>query len=342
MQNAPPEFLEMLQNAGLAEPGEAPFFEELTGGVASDIWRADLASGPVCVKRALAKLKVPQDWRAPVERNTYEAAWFETVAAISPGVVPRLLAQDRDAGMFAMEYLDPDNFKSWKDELLEGRADPGFAAEVGRNLGLIHSATKGDEKIREQFPTDDIFHAIRLSPYLEATATKHPALKVPLLDLVRVTGATHQALVHGDVSPKNILIGPDGPVFLDAECAWYGDPAFDLAFCLNHMLLKCLAAPAATGAFLDCFSALAKAYLETVQNEVNEEWAIEIETRTARLLPGLFLARIDGKSPVEYIDGEFDKDAVRLAARTLLMDPVKQLSDVRRSWAEQLRRGPAR
>ena len=63
------------------------------------------------------------------------------------------------------------------------------------------------------------------------------------------------------MSPKNILVGPDGPIFLDAECAWYGDPAFDLAFCLNHMLLKCLAVPAAAPAFLDCFDALACAYL---------------------------------------------------------------------------------
>jgi len=334
----------MLHKAGLADPGEDPLFEELTGGVASDIWRVDLApgsaQGSVCVKRALAKLKVPEDWRAPVERNQYEAAWLETVATIIPSAVPRLLAHDADAGMFVMDYLDPKHFKSWKDELMAGRADPDFAALVGRHSGLIHSATKGKDEIRERFPTDDIFHAIRLAPYLEATAAKHPELRVPLLDLVRVTGATHQALVHGDVSPKNILIGPDGPVFLDAECAWYGDPAFDLAFCLNHMLLKCLAAPAATGAFLDCFTALAKAYLETVAEEVNKEWAREIETRTARLLPGLFLARIDGKSPVEYIESEFDKDAVRLAARAMLFEPPKHLNDVRRTWAEQLRRGP--
>ncbi len=54
------------------------------------------------------------------------------------------------------------------------------------------------------------------------------------------TLAAKIALVHGDVSPKKVPAGPRGPVFLDAECAWYGDPAFDLAFCLNHLLLKCL------------------------------------------------------------------------------------------------------
>ena len=104
-----------------------------------------------------------------------------------------------------------------------------------------------------------------------------------LEELVRVTGATKQALVHGDVSPKNILCGPHGPVFLDAECAWYGDPVFDLAFCLNHMLLKCLWRPQWSARYLACFDALAAAYLAGVTWEPREQ----TEARAAALLPGL-------------------------------------------------------
>ncbi|HIC29714.1 MAG TPA: aminoglycoside phosphotransferase family protein, partial [Rhodospirillales bacterium] len=175
MNKKPVEFLKMLHRAGLADEGESPVFEELTGGVASDIWLVHLRRGPVCVKRALAKLKVAQDWRASVDRNTFEAAWLETAARIVPGAAPRVLAHDADAGMFALEYLDPAHFKSWKDELLDGRAIPAFSAEVGWRLGRIHSATAGDGDIAKRFSTDDIFHAMRLSPYLEATATAHPA-----------------------------------------------------------------------------------------------------------------------------------------------------------------------
>ncbi len=108
---------------------------------------------------------------------------------------------------------------------------------------------------------------------------------------------TKHALVHGDVSPKNILNGPRGPVLLDPECAFYGDPAFDLAFCLNHLLLKCLWTPAARHGFMACFTSLKDSYLSLVDWEP----MTDIEARTARLLPGLFLARVDGKSPVEYI-----------------------------------------
>ncbi|MEE9317526.1 MAG: aminoglycoside phosphotransferase family protein [Rhodospirillales bacterium] len=336
MNQPPVEFLSWLQNAGLAAADETPVFKELTGGVASDIWWAQLHQGPVCVKRALAKLKVAQDWRVPVERNRYEAAWYETAAGIVPGSAPRVLARDTEAGMFAMEYLDPGQYKPWKAELLEGRIDPGFAGQVGRDLARIHSATAGDDEIKARFPTDEIFHAIRLQPYLEATAEAHPDLETPLMELSRVTAATHAALVHGDVSPKNILIGPEGPVFLDAECAWYGDPAFDLAFCLNHFLLKCLARPEATQGFLESFDALAGAYMETVTGGAESG----VEARAARLLPGLFLGRVDGKSPVEYVTDETDKDKIRRAAGALLLQPVDSLGGVRDFWADELAKAP--
>ncbi len=323
----------MLRRAGLVGD-ETPDSQELTGGVASDIWRLDLDRGPVCVKRALAKLKVAQDWRAPVERNAFEAAWLETANRIVAGAAPKVLAHDPGAGMFAMEYLDPGQYPSWKEDLLAGRVDTDFAARVGKRIAQIHAATAGDDDMAAQFPTDAIFHAIRLAPYLEAAAAAHRQLAPALMDLSRVTGATHAALVHGDVSPKNILAGPDGPVFLDAECAWYGDPAFDLAFCLNHLLLKCLARPEAAPGYLECFDALAGAYGETVSNGP----LADIEARAARLLPGLFLARIDGKSPVEYITNEADREKVRRAAGKLLSDPVSRLEDVRRAWAEELER----
>jgi aminoglycoside phosphotransferase (APT) family kinase protein len=143
---------------------------------------------------------------------------------------------------------------------------------------------------------------------------------------------TKRTVVHGDVSPKNILVGPGGPVFLDAECAWWGDPAFDLAFCLNHLLLKCVAAPQASADLLACSYALAEAYLARVDWEAAEA----VESRAASLLPGLFLARIDGKSPVEYIFDDDLKDKVRRAARTLLRSNPTRLEEIRAEWAGRL------
>ena len=288
----------------------------LTGGVSSEIWKV----GNVCVKRALPRLRVAQRWEAPIERNRYEHLWLEAAAAAAPGAAPRILACDDQAGLFAMEYVDA---PVWKELLRQGKAQPRFAAQVGTALAAIHTATAGSAQLARRFATDTIFHAIRLEPYLVSTAQRHTDLSEILTSLVRRTASTKVCLVHGDVSPKNILVGARGPVFLDAECAWYGDPAFDLAFCLNHLLLKCLWVPGSRSAFLACFDALSSSYLQGVPFP-------NVEQRAASLLPALLLARVDGKSPVEYLT-ETDREFVRGVARGLL--PVAStLDQVRRAW----------
>jgi fructosamine-3-kinase len=321
-----------LARLGLLCGEHTPRFTRLTGGVSSDIWRVDLAGGPVCVKRALPKLRVEQDWFAPVERNAYEAAWMRRAAAVAPEAVPQLLGQDDAAGVLVMAYLDPADHRLWKADLRDGHADPDVARAVGNRLVRIHAATANDPEVAAAFATEAIFYDIRLEPYLVASARAHPDRADALNALAETTARTRRALVHGDVSPKNILTGPHGPIFLDAECAWYGDPAFDLAFCLNHLLLKCLWTPGAARDFLHCFDVLAKAYLAGVTWEPHGA----VEARTARLLPGLFLARVDGKSPVEYLSGEADKDRVRRVARALLADPAERLHGVRSAWAREL------
>jgi aminoglycoside phosphotransferase (APT) family kinase protein len=316
--------LRLLRGAGLIAVNERPSFTPLTGGVSSEIWRVDLAAGPVCVKRALPRLRVAQRWEAPIERNRYEWLWMDAAGAAVPGAAPQILASDDEAGLFAMQCLD---LPVWKELLRQGQADPGFAAQVGATLAAIHAATAGRPEVAERFASDEIFHAIRLEPYLVATGAKHPDLQPRIESLVNRTAKTRLCLVHGDVSPKNILVGPRGPVFLDAECAWYGDPAFDLAFCLNHLLLKCLWVPRARAAFLECFDALSGAYLEKVSFE-------NLEARAASLLPALLLARVDGKSPVEYLTEE-NKESVRTVARELL-PAASTLEEIRQAWQRSL------
>ncbi|WP_198372522.1 phosphotransferase family protein [Roseomonas rosulenta] len=329
----PPALTEGLRAMGLLAPDATARGEPLSGGVSSDIWRVVLPEGrEVCVKRALAKLKVAADWRAPVIRNRYEARWLARAAKAAPCSVPKLLGQNEATGTLAMEWLAPCEHPVWKTRLRDGHADAGFAAEVGRRIARIHAHAARQPALSADFPTDQLFHAIRLEPYLVASARAHPDLAPALSALVARTAAMKLTLVHGDVSPKNILVGPRGPVFIDAECAWWGDPAFDLAFCLNHLLLKCLWTPRAAGDFLRCFEAMATAYLAGVQWEA----PAVLEARAASLLPGLFLARVDGKSPVEYLTDEADKDRVRRVARALLLAPPDRLRTVRAAWGDEI------
>jgi aminoglycoside phosphotransferase (APT) family kinase protein len=319
----PEAVLGFLREARLAAPGETPSATALSGGVSSDIWRVDLASGRLCVKGALPRLRVSQVWEAPVERNRYEYEWLRIAGEAAPGSAPRVFAER--SGLFAMEYLE---LPVWKEELRAGRTDPAFAAKVGATLAAIHSATAGRSDVAARFPTDAIFYAIRLEPYLVATGNKYKDIQQRMSFLAERTAKTKLCLVHGDVSPKNILVSPRGPVFLDAECAWYGDPAFDLAFCLNHLLLKCVWVPAAALRFLQCFDALKDAYLE----KVTWETPAGLQERTASLLPGLLLARVDGKSPVEYLTEETQKNRVRDFSRTCLSNPVQTLSEIAQAW----------
>ncbi len=319
-----------LHRLGLVRLREKTFrITPLTGGVSSDISLVEAGGRRFCVKRALARLKVAALWEAPVERNAAEAAYLRAVARWLPHAVPHVLAEDPDAGLFAMDYLPPERFPLWKAELLAGRVDRNFAAAVGRDLALIHSKSAAEPEMRKAFAHDETFEAIRIEPYLRATAQAHPALAARLETIAATTLSTKRALVHGDVSPKNILIGPDGPVFLDAECAWFGDPAFDIAFCLNHLLLKGAREGAGKAPYLAAFAALAGAYLDGV------DWEERARPRGARrrpLAPALFLARVDGKSPVEYLTSEGEREAVRRCATPLIATPPQTLAEIAEAW----------
>jgi aminoglycoside phosphotransferase (APT) family kinase protein len=330
LENAAAEtkVVDALRHMALVSAHQSIALTPLTGGVSSEIYRVDLPTGPVCVKRALAKLKVAADWRAPVERNRWEVEWMRIAGGIAPEAVPAILGEDRATGCFAMAYLAPDTHPVWKDLLQAGIIELATAAAIGDVLGRIHAATADRPDIAARFPTDDIFHAIRLEPYLVAAARAHPDLAARFDALVETTRTTKRVLVHGDFSPKNLLIGPVGPVILDAECAWYGDPAFDVAFVLNHLLLKSSWRPQWRARYLDAYVTLADAYFAHVAWET----PASCEQRTAALLPGLMLARVDGKSPVEYLMGEPQKDAVRRFARSLLGDPVTEIGEIARRW----------
>ena len=322
------DLIEPLRRMGLLKGGEPARLTPLTGGVSSDISLVESGDRRFCVKRALPRLKVAAVWEAPVERNAAEAAYMRAVARWLPHVVPRVLGEDAKAGWFAMDYLAPEDHLLWKTQLLAGIVEVDFAAAVGRDIAIIHARSAADPNIPAAFANDDTFEAIRIEPYLRATGRAHPELAARFDALVQTTLTTKRALIHGDISPKNILQGPAGPVFLDAECAWFGDPAFDLAFCLNHLLLKGAREGADRTRYIAAFSALASAYLAGV----DWENATGIEARAAALLPALFLARIDGKSPVEYLTRESERVAVRRCAEPLVADPPLRVRDVADAW----------
>jgi 5-methylthioribose kinase len=309
--SCPADLVEALARAGIVGH---PRCEPLTGGVSSDIVHVRVDAVDLVAKRALAALRVATEWLAPVGRTAAEAAWLEVAATLVPTAVPRVYAYDEQTGYLLMAYLDPQSHPNWKAQLLAGQAEPGTAAAVGRVLGRLHAGTAARPELAASFAHDDWFDDLRLDPYLRHLQHVHPSLTFRLDDLIHRTATTGRAVVHGDVSPKNILVGPSGPVLLDAECATWGDPAFDVAFCLNHLLLKYAHVPAAR----DALAASVGQFLDAYVAEVDWEPVREVTHRVADLLPALLLARVDGKSPVEYLD-EAERDAVRRVAFDALL-----------------------
>lgn len=329
-----PEILDALRRMKVVGANETPPIVPLSGGVSGDVFRVELASGPICVKQALPKLRVAAEWLAPIERIHSEADWFRFAGEVEPGCVPRIIAEDRTAHLFAMNYFEPADYPGWKAQLLDGQVDSDFAGEVGRATASIHRASAGRADVAAKFDHGDWFMALRIEPYLLYTAKAHPDRAARIEAMARDLAASRIALMHGDVSPKNILAGPKGPIFLDAETACYGDPAFDLAFCLNHLLLKCVWAPARVSAYIRAFGALRHAYF----TQASWEDADGLDRRTAGLLSAFLLARIDGKSPVEYITDPHKKDFVRAAAREFLLQSDLTLSGMAGAWHSKVSR----
>ncbi len=324
------EIITALRQNGLVRSA-SPVIEPLTGGVSSDIIK--IVDGDRClvVKRALAKLKVKDDWFADTGRNNVEQLFLQRVGAMVPHAVPRLLFADASAGWFAMEYLGGE-LQNWKTALLRGDATPEHAKQAGELLGTIHRETWGRPAVAREFSTWRNFHQLRVEPYLETSARRVPDLAPWLLAEAASLGQTALALVHGDFSPKNMLVAPGRLVLLDAEVAWYGDPAFDLAFFLTHLHLKGLYHAASPKPYLDLANTFWAAYVAALGATADAE----LEARTVRLTLCLLLARVHGKSPVEYLTEPHQRDTVTAFVHRHLPRPPMRVADLTSAWLSAL------
>ncbi len=312
MERGDADIIAELRGAGLIDASDV-VLEPLTGGVSCDVWKVETPSGPIVVKRPLAQLRVAAEWLAPVERGTSEVRWLRRARGVNARIVPEVLAELPTGHAFVMRFLP--GCPVWKDELIAGRVDADFAAAVGRGIAAVHAATANNDADRAAFPNDEMFAALRVDPFLLYVAEHDAELAPALRTLADDLSARKIALVHGDVSPKNILVSAEGPVFLDAECAVYGDPAFDLAFCTTHLLLKSVWLDDAR--LIDAAAALVDAY----RAGIDWEDPADLLRRAGQLTAALLLARVEGKSPAPYLTDANDKNIVREQARALIVAP---------------------
>ena len=282
-------------------------------GVASEIRVLEGPAGPYVVKRALPRLRVLAEWLSDPSRSSVEAAALEAMAGIiGQDAVPKVLWTDAARHEFAMELIPP-RLRNWKQDLLAGRVDPRTAARAGQLLGQLHTGSSSRAEIRLRFADRRFFEELRIVPYFTRIADRNPDLARHIDAVVQGIGLRRQALVHGDFSPKNILADGGDVVLLDCEVAHWGDPRFDLAFCLTHLTLKALRRNAGSAA------ALTAASLQLLRSYRQAGPPI-LDADLIRILGCLMLARLEGDSPVDYLD-DLDVPATRRLAAHLIVDP---------------------
>jgi 5-methylthioribose kinase len=284
----------------------------LDGGVSSDIRVVHSPQGSYVVKCALEKLRVRADWFSDRARSSIEARALGAIATlIGPAHVPAVLWIDEIGHRFAMERID-DRFENWKQRLLRGQVDLATARVAGRLLGRLHARSAADAALARAFDNVQPFVELRIRPYFERVAQKNPSLAPAIADVVEQIMTRRHALVHGDYSPKNLLVDGEEVVILDCEVAHWGDARFDVAFCVAHLLLKSLRGAAPAALLRDAALVFLADYRAAGPAPLDRDFG--------RQLGCLLLARLEGDSPVDYLK-DLDTAAIKRFATALLLHP---------------------
>ena len=311
-----------LVRRGLVSPDAPVRVRTLGGGVSNIVLAVDGDGRRLVVKQALERLRVEQEWRADPRRAVTEARALQRAAGVLADSVPGVADVDEEACALVIERA-PASWTDWKVRLLRGDVNPAVGEQVGRALGALHADTFNDPAVERTFAAWEDFEALRIRPYHGTVARHHPVLAPVLEAIVERMKGRRRCLVHGDCSPKNVLVGPDGIWLIDFEVAHHGDPTFDVAFLASHLMLKAVHQPAARARL----RAALDAFLAGYRGAAGGADLLDAEPWLVRGTAALMLARVDGKSPVEYLQAE-DGATVRALATHWLDDPPDRIDGV--------------
>ncbi|HEY3442045.1 MAG TPA: aminoglycoside phosphotransferase family protein [Paludibaculum sp.] len=301
-------------------PQDSITLTPLGGGISNHVILVDAPGGCSVFKQALGKLRVEQDWRSARDRVFRECAALRAVLSVlPPGAVPRVLLEAREHFIFAMEAA-PADAQPWKSPLLAGEVRLEWAEMAGQLLGTWIRESMGRSGWQAEFASLTVFGELRVDPYYRTTAARHPELARHFASLIDECLNRRFSLVHGDFSPKNLLISSQGMMVIDWEVVHWGDPSFDAAFLTNHLLLKAFHRPADWRRY----QLAATTFWRALRAVVEPEWLLPAAMRH---LGCLLLARVDGKSPAEYIQTETLRQRVRTSAIDLIHRPAANAAE---------------
>lgn len=300
----------------MADPAEGGV--PLDGGVASDVRVVETPDGSIVIKKALPKLKVDADWFSDPARSLVEVTAIQAFVSLAgKETVPEIVWSRPDEHCFAMRLVDQ-RMRNWKADLMAGRIDLATARRVGEVLGRVHSNSAARPDLARDFDDLRFFRELRIEPFFDYVAVRKPELAPRIARVAQAMLGRRTALVHGDYSPKNILADGSDVVILDFEVAHWGDPRFDLAFCIAHLMLKSALRDGQSKTMGDAIGALLDSYARA--------GLPVIDAALANITGCLLLARLFGKSPVDYRD-RIDAQSIEIKAMALLgMDEIPDRS----------------
>jgi 5-methylthioribose kinase len=316
-----------LSDSGRVPAGALIRVRELTGGVSNVVLRVDISGRPpLVIKQCRERLRVAMEWHARLERIWAEQAALELLAEILPaGTVPLIEFEDRRNYLFAMTCA-PDDAVTWKSQLMNGEVKTEIAERLGFILAEIHNKAPGHRLLAGILFDTSLFDELRVDPYYRTIGRAHADLEPRIEALIAAMQVPEdqRTLVLGDFSPKNILVHNGGLILLDFECAHSGDPAFDLGFFLTHLLLKKIRAAASDRALASRFGDLATRFLTIYLDRCRDRPHARggFLRRAILHTAACCLARVDGKSPVEYLDERSRAIARSFATEALRTEPA--------------------
>jgi 5-methylthioribose kinase len=309
-------------------------FKKLCGGVSNRTVKVSWADGRGWViKQALAKLRVNAEWFSSPERIGVEAKALRSFNRLAPpGTTPAFIFEDMSNYLLGMEAI-PDEHENWKSVLLSGRTETRHFEQFGLLLGTIHRrSSESRREFRSEFSDTTYFENLRLDPYYLYAARKTAEAAGFLNALAQETLRHKDSLVHGDFSPKNTLIYRDKLILLDYEVVHFGDPAFDVGFALTHFLSKAHHLPQDRARL----ASAAGLFWQIYRKEITQmDWADALEPRAVKHTLGCLLARVAGKSPLEYLaPAEIERQ--RSVVLALILEPPNSVPDLIREFVHKI------
>jgi Phosphotransferase enzyme family len=313
-----------LLERGLISAEPPATIEALGWGISNVVIKVSLPGDCFVFKQSLPKLRVKDDWPFERSRIFVERDCMALLGdLLPPGSVPSVRFSDDENFVFGMSCA-PDGGILWEQALLDGQINPLTAARGGALLSDMHNRCALDPRAQSRFASETVFIQGRVDPYHWTSAKAHPDL-APIIEAeVQRMLKMKLTLVHGDYSPKNMFVYADRVLILDFEVAHFGDPAFDTAFCTNHLVLPAIRFPDRSARYLEA----ARAFWHTYSANLAPGLDPDIEHTTIRELGCLLLARIDGKSKIPYITDEPTKDLARRIAREILLGSETSLDSL--------------